>query len=66
MKNIKKYKLTNPKRFINFCLIVVLITTFVCSCYYTNKISVEKMEKNLKISKEIKGKILVPIEEYYN
>ena len=53
---IKKYKLTNPKRF------VIFIITFISLVFYTNNVCVEKMEENLRISKEVENSILIEVD----
>lgn len=59
---IGRYKLTNPKRFVIFILIVIFIITFISLVFYTNNVCVEKIEENLRISEEVKNSILIEVE----
>jgi 3D (Asp-Asp-Asp) domain-containing protein len=59
---IGRYKLTNPKRFVIFILIVIFIITFVSLVFYTNNVCVEKIEENLRISEEVKNSILIEVD----
>ena len=58
---IRKYKLTNPKRFVIFILIVIFIITFISLVFYTNKVCVGKTEENLRISEKLKNSILIEV-----
>lgn len=59
---IGRYKLTNPKRFVIFILIVIFIITFISLVFYTNNVCVEKMEENLRISEELQNSILIEVD----
>lgn len=59
---IGKYKLTNPKRFVIFILSLIFIVSYICLIFHTNKVCVEKMEENLRISEELKKSILIEVD----
>ena len=59
---IGKYKLVNPKRFIGFCLTILLITGFIVACYHVNKITTTTIDRNKQIEEEVNKASLVSIE----
>lgn len=59
---MKKIKIANPLRFTVFCLCVIIIITTIC-CYKINKITTEKIEEGIEISRVIENSIVLSSEE---
>ena len=59
---MKKIKIVNPIRFTNFLLSIIIIITTIC-CYKINKITTEKIEKGIEISRVIENSIILSSEE---
>lgn len=62
MKNIKKYKLTNPKRFVIFISIVVFVIIYISALFHIKTITETKINKNLEISEKLRNSIIIETE----
>ena len=62
MKNIKKYKLTNPKRFIIFISTVVFVVVYVSAIFHIKTTTEAKVNKNLEISEKLQNSIIIEAE----
>ena len=57
MKNIKKYKLINPKRFVIFISTVILVIVYISALFHIKTITETKINKNLEISEKLQNSI---------
>ena len=62
MKNIKKYKLTNPKRFVIFISTVILVVVYISALFHIKTITETKINKNLEISEKLQNSIIIEAE----
>ena len=62
MKNIKKYKLTNLKRFVIFISTVVFVVVYILALFYIKTITETKINKNLEISEKLQNSIIIEVE----
>lgn len=62
MKNIKKYKLTNPKRFVIFISTVILVVVYISALFHIKTITETKINKNLEISKKLQNSTIIEAE----
>ncbi len=62
MKNIKKYKLTNPKRFVIFISAVVFVVVYISAIFHIKTITETKINKNLEISEKLQNSIILEAE----
>ena len=66
MKNIKKYKLVNPKRFIAFITMIIFVVIYLLSILHIKTTTEAKVNKFPKISKEIQNSITIKAETKEN
>lgn len=62
MKKIKKYKLTNPKRFVIFITTVIFVVVYISAIFQIKTTTEFKVNKNLEISKEVQNSIAIEVE----
>ena len=62
MKNIKKYKLVNPQRFIAFITIIIFVVIYLLSILHIKTTTENKVNKNLEIAKEVQNSIIIKAE----
>lgn len=62
MKNIKKYKLTNPKRFVIFISTAVFVVVYISAIFQIKTITETKINKNLEISEKLQNSIILEAE----
>ena len=62
MKNIKKYKLINPKRFVIFISTVILVIVYISALFHIKTITETKINKNLEISEKLQNSIIIEAE----
>ena len=66
MKNIKKYKLVNPQRFIAFITIIIFVVIYLLSILHIKTTIEAKANKIPKISKEVQNSITIKAETKEN
>lgn len=66
MKNIKKYKLVNPKRFIAFITMIIFVVIYLLSILHIKTTTENKVNKNSEISKEVQNSIIIKAETKEN
>lgn len=62
MKNIKKYKLVNPKRFIIFISAVIFVVVYISAIFQIKTTTENKINKNLEISEKLQKSIVIEAE----
>ena len=62
MKNIKKYKLIHPKRFVIFISTVILVIVYISALFHIKTITETKINKNLEISEKLQNSIIIEAE----